>query len=105
MSINLQPEENNCINFKDEIRSSFEIIRKRLHELSNAIHSLSFIELKNGGGRKVTMERNEFFQMIYDRPKEVINNTLNGVNKFNTFLDFIYKFSIVTGMLYLVFTT
>lgn len=51
-------------------------IIEQLKSLEEKIDLLNDITISNGGGRRVTYTRNDFFQMIYDRV------TLKGVQRF-----------------------
>ena len=90
------------IGIESEIKNNYEKISNRLHELSALMQRLFTVEIKNGGGRRVTMDRQEFFQMIYDRPKEAVNNAVNNVDKLGKVVDFVYKVGLVIGMIYLI---
>jgi len=41
--------------------------RERLKRIEDKLDLLNEITIKNGGGRHITYQRSEFFQMIYDR--------------------------------------
>jgi hypothetical protein len=91
------------IGIESEIKDNYTKIGNRLHELSALMQKLFMVEIRNGGGRKVTMDRQEFFQMIYDRPKESLSKGLDNVEKINKVFDFVYKIGLVVGMIYLIF--
>lgn len=44
-------------------------IQEQLAEINGKLDLLNEITIKNGGGRHVTYNRNEFSQMMYDKTK------------------------------------
>ena len=74
----------------------------RLYEMiedTNAkIDCLNTIEIKNGGGRSISFKRSEFFQMLYDRPKEQFYSVADNVKRFSNVFDLIWKFATVVAL-------
>lgn len=74
----------------------------RLYEMiedTNAkIDCLNTIEIKNGGGRTIQFKRSEFFQMLYDRPKEQFNSVADNAKRFSNVFDLIWKFATVVAL-------
>ena len=73
-------------------------ILQKLDTLEEKIDALEHISIKNGGGRLITFKRSEFFQMLYDRPKEQFNSLTDNAKRFNNVLDVIWKFATVIAL-------
>jgi len=73
-------------------------ILQKLDTLEEKIDALEHISIKNGGGRSISFKRGEFFQMLYDRPKEQFNSLTDNAKRFNNVLDVIWKFATVIAL-------
>ena len=73
-------------------------ILQKLDTLEEKIDALEHISIKNGGGRLITFKCSEFFQMLYDRPKEQFNSLTDNAKRFNNVLDVIWKFATVIAL-------
>ena len=73
-------------------------ILQKLDTLEEKIDALEHISIKNGGGRLITFKRSEFFQMLYDRPKEQFNSVADNAKRFNNVFDLIWKFATVVAL-------
>ena len=73
-------------------------ILQKLDTLEEKIDALEHISIKNGGGRSISFKRSEFFQMLYDRPKEQFNSLTDNAKRFNNVLDVIWKFATVIAL-------
>jgi len=51
------------------IEAKLDTIETSVDLLNSKVDKLQFITIKNGGGRQLTYCRDEFFQMVYDRPR------------------------------------
>ena len=56
---------------EQKIEETLEAIRTDIAEVNSKVDNLQFINITNGGGRHVTFNRDEFFQMLYDRNKHL----------------------------------
>lgn len=54
---------------EQRIEAKLDTIEANIKLLDSKVDNLQFINIKNGGGRHVTFRRDEFFQMLYDRPR------------------------------------
>ena len=73
-------------------------ILQKLDTLEEKIDALEHISIKNGGGRLITFKRSEFFQMLYDRPKEQFNSVTDNAKRFSNVFDLIWKFATVVAL-------
>lgn len=56
----------------NDIQKTVNSLVEQIDNIKNDIGELKIIKIKNGGGRPVMYQREDFYQMIYDRPKEAI---------------------------------
>ena len=54
---------------EEKIQEQLGFIEESIRNLGTKIDKLQVIHIENGGGRQVSYKRDEFFQMLYDRPK------------------------------------
>lgn len=59
---------------EQRIEATLEGIKTDISRLNTKVDNLQTIEITNGGGRSIRYKRNEFFQLLYDRPKEAFGN-------------------------------
>jgi len=77
--------------------------QEQLDRIERKVDDLQNINIKNGGGRHVMFKRDEFFQMLYDRPKETFNNVADFSTKAKNIIDFGFKAVVMIGAIYLMF--
>ena len=58
----------------EQIEATLEAIRSDIAVVNSKVDNLQYINIKNGGGRHITFVRDEFFQMLYDRNKNLWGN-------------------------------
>lgn len=76
---------------ENRIEEKIDAIQTELKSMNGKIDKLQTIEIRNGGGRHIQYKRDEFFQMLYDKNKNLWNNMASfsdkalKVGKFITF--------------------
>lgn len=78
----------------------FELLNGRLDIIEQKIESQNTVVIINGGGRHITFQRNEFFQMLYDKGKEGFNNLTDRAKRLNGVVELVWK---VVSLLALIF--
>ena len=75
-------------------------ILRKLDTLEEKIDSRDEVHIKNGGGRDVVYHRSEFFQMLYDRPKEQFNSVSDYSKKAGNIFDVLLKVASVIALIF-----
>ena len=86
-----------------EFEKTLKDINRSINEIGVKVDKLQFINIKNGGGRRVQFLRDEFFQMLYDRPKDTFYNMGKFSRNALQIIDFAGKIAIVSGIIYILF--
>ena len=80
---------------ENRIEEKVDAINLTLNEMNGKIDKLQIIEIRNGGGRHITFRRDEFFQMLYDRPKEAFSNVAGFSDKALKILKFVAYIGVI----------
>lgn len=80
---------------ENRIEEKVDAIKTQLTEMDGKIDKLQVIEIRNGGGRHITFRRDEFFQMLYDRPKEAFSNVAGFSDKALKILKFVAYIGVI----------
>ena len=86
----------------EHIEATLEAIQKDIAGINSKIDKLQFINIKNGGGRHVQFLKDEFFQMLYDRPKDTFYNIGKISGNWLKILDLAGKVVVPISVLYLL---
>ena len=84
----------------DSLTSQNLRLYEMIEDTNKKIDCLDAIHIKNGGGRDVTFKRSEFFQMIYDRPKEQFTQITDNAKRLNNVADLIWKVASVGALIF-----
>ena len=71
-----------------------------IEETNKKIDCSDTIHIKNGGGRDIAFRRGEFFQMLYDRPKETFGSVSDYSKKTGNVLDVFLKVAQVIALVF-----
>lgn len=74
-----------------------------LQDIREDIKSLKTITIKNGGGRTVTYQKDEFYQMLYDKNKDSIKSFVNFSYSASRVFTFLWQLILTIGVIYAFF--
>ena len=80
---------------EDRIEQKLDGIRDDINGLCVKVDKLQVIDITNGGGRHVKYERDEFFQLLYDRPREIFTGLASFSEKALKILKFLAWISVI----------
>lgn len=80
---------------ENRIEEKIDAIQTELKSMNSKIDKLQTIEIRNGGGRHIAFKRDEFFQMLYDRPKEAFGNIAGFSDKALKILKFVAYIGVI----------
>ena len=78
----------------DNLERQNEQIAELMTSITGHLENFQEVQIKNGGGRIVTYQRGEFFQMIYDRNKETFSKVSDISKKLLSITDIVFKFAV-----------
>jgi len=79
----------------DRIEKKLDGIKGDIDCLVAKVDKLQVIDITNGGGRHVKYERDEFFQLLYDRPREIFTGLASFSEKALKILKFLAWISVI----------
>lgn len=83
----------------ESLSEDIKEIKDNITNLRTDMQQYNTIRIKNGGGRKILFERDEFFQMLYDKGK-----FKNAVRDISWWIERAVPFFTLIGVLYAVFS-
>jgi len=80
---------------EERIEKKLDSIKCELDCLGVKVDNLQFIDITNGGGRHIKYKRDEFFQLLYDRPREAFTGLATFSEKALKILKFLGWISVI----------
>jgi len=80
---------------EERIEQKLDSIQAELSCVSAKVDNLQVIDITNGGGRHVKYKRDEFFQLLYDRPREAFAGLATFSEKALKILKFLGWISVI----------
>lgn len=84
----------------DSLTNQNARLYEMIEETNKKIDGLDTIHIKNGGGRDIAFRRGEFFQMLYDRPKEQFNSVSDYSKKAGNIFDVLLKVASIIALVF-----